>query len=484
MKKIKNLKNNFIFNTFRIIINLLFPIIIFPYVSRVLDPEGIGKVAFTNSVSEYFIMFASLGIPLYGIREVAKVRDNKQKLEITTSEIFLLNLITTLVVIVFYFIILYLGYLGQEKSLLKIMSLNIFLTFLGVEWFYQGLEEYKYIAIRSIFFKIISLILIFILVKTKKDYISYGLITVLSTVGSNIFNFFKLKSFTNLTFKKLNIKRHLKPIAMIFSMNIAISIYTNLDNVMLGYKSTETAVGLYSSGIKLVKLVLGIVTSLGTVMLPRISNYIHNGLENELKNLLNKVFKFIMMLSLPCFLGLYLTSKEIILIFAGNGFEEAVTTMRYLTPIIVFIALSNLIGIQILYPRGEEKKVLISVVIGAIVNFSLNWILIPKYAQNGAAISTSIAEGLVLLVQIILGYKYLKFIEFNFDFFKSTIATIFMGIIIISFERYRLNNVYINLILKIIIGGSSYFLILIILKDKFIYEVFNKVLKRGKNGKI
>lgn len=475
----KSLKSNFIFNIFRIITNLLFPIITFPYISRILNPEGVGKVIFTNSISAYFLMFASLGIPLYGIREVAKVRDNKEKLEKSTSEIFVLNLITTVVVTIFYFGALYLGYLGKEKYLLEIMSLNIFLTFLGVEWFYQGMEEYKYITIRSTIFRIISLILIFTLVRTKEDYIIYGAITVLSTVGSNILNFFKLKTFTKLSFKKLNIKRHLKPILTIFSMNIAISIYTNLDNVMLGYRSTEVSVGLYSSGIKLVKLVLGIVTSLGAVMLPRISNYIHNGMENELKNLLDKAFKFIILLSLPCFLGLYLTSKEIILIFSGEGFIDAIDTMKYLTPIIIFIALSNFVGIQILYPRGEERRVLISVIIGAVVNFSLNWILIPKYAQNGAAISTSIAEGLVLLTQIILGYKYLKFIKFNFEFFKAIIATIFMGIMIIIFNKYYLNNIYLSLLFKILIGGSSYLIALIVLKDKFIYEILNKILKRG-----
>lgn len=479
-----SLKKIFLYNTFRIVINLLFPIITFPYVSRILNPEGIGKVTFTNSISTYFLMFASLGIPLYGIREVAKVRDDKEKLEKSTSEIFILNLITTVIVIFFYFEALYLGYLGKEKYLLEIMSLNIFLTFLGVEWFYQGIEKYKYITIRSVIFKILSLILIFILVKEKDDYIIYGAITILSTVGSNILNFFKLKTFIKLSFKNLNIKRHLKPILTIFSMNIAISIYTNLDSVMLGYRSTEISVGLYSSGIKLVKLVLGIVTSLGAVMLPRISNYIHNGMENELKNLLDKAFKFIMLLSLPCFLGLYLTSREIILIFSGEGFIKAVDTMKYLTPIIIFIALSNFVGIQILYPRGEEKKVLISVIIGAVVNFSLNWILIPKYAQNGAAISTTIAEGLVLLVQLILGYKYLKFIKFNFEFFKAIIATAFMGIMIFIFNKYNLNNIYMSLLLKILIGGSSYLIALIVLKEKFIYEFFNKTLKRGRNGKI
>lgn len=474
----KSLKSNFIFNIFRIITNLLFPIITFPYISRILNPVGIGKVTFTNSISAYFLMFASLGIPLYGIREVAKVRDSKEKLQKITSEILFLNFITTVVVVDLYFIFLYLGYLGKERTLLEIMSINIFLTFIGVEWFYQGMEEYRYITIRSIVFRIVALILIFTKVKTKDDYIAYAMITILSAVGANILNFFNLKKFIKLSFKNLDMKRHLKPILTIFSMNIAISVYTNLDNVMLGYRSTENAVGLYSSGIKLVKLVLGIVTSLGAVMLPRISNYIHNGLEKKLETLLDKAFKFIMLLSLPCFLGLYLTSKEIILIFSGMGFLDSINTMKYLTPIIIFIALSNFIGIQILYPRGEEKKVLISVIIGAIINFSLNWILIPKYAQNGAAISTTIAEGIVLLVQIILGYKYLKFIKFNFEFFKPIVAVIFMGLLIMVINKYNQSNIYLSLLFKMIIGASSYFIVLLFLKDKLIYEVFNKILKR------
>lgn len=480
----KNLKNNFIFNMIGVITNLLFPVIIFPYISRILNPIGIGKVTFVNSISTYFLMFASLGIPLYGVREIAKVRNNQEELQKTVSEIFLLNLITTFVVTILYFIGIYLGYLGKEKILLKIMSLNIFFTFMGVEWFYQGIEEYKYITIRGIFFRIISLILIFSLIKKEEDYIIYGLITIIPIIGSNILNFFKLKSLIKLSFKKLNLKKHLKPILTIFSMNLAISIYTNLDSVMLGYKSTETSVGLYSSGIRLVKLILGIVTSLGVVMLPRISNYIQNGMEKELKNILDKAFKFIIFLSFPCFLGLYLTSKEIILIFSGHGFIDAINTMKYLTPIVIFIALSNFVGIQILYPRGEERKVLISVIIGAIINFSLNWVLIPKYAQNGAAISTTIAEGMVLVVQIVLGYRYLRFIKFNFELFKPIIATTFMGIMIMSFNKYYLNNIYFSLLFKMIIGLSSYLIALIILKDEFIYEIFNKILKRRKNEKI
>ncbi|MGX6591146.1 flippase [Cetobacterium ceti] len=481
MKKINLIKNNIIFNVLNIISGLLFTIIIFPYISRVLNPSGVGKVTFINSISLYFLMFASLGIPLYGIREVAKVRDNLEKMQKIVSEIFIINLLMTIFISCIYYLLIFLGILGKELILLKIMGFNILFTFIGIEWFFQGIEEYEYISKRSILFKVISLILIFLFVKKKEDYIIYGLISVFAVVGSNFCNFYKLRNYIKITIKNLNLKKHIKPILLIFSMNIAISIYTNLDNVMLGYKSTEASVGLYSSGIKLVKLVIGIVTSLGAVLLPRISNYIENNLEKELKDILNKTFKILLLLAFPCIIGLYLSAKEIILIFSGKEFIEAIVTMKILTPIIIFIGLSNFIGIQVLYPRGEEKKVLISVVVGAITNFGLNWIFIPKYAQNGAALSTTIAEGLVLLVQIILGYKYLNFIKLNFELFKGIIASVLMGFVIMLCD---IDNIYYNLILKIILGGIIYTGTLLILKEELIYEALSKVIKRGKNEKI
>lgn len=471
----KSIKENFIINSIKIFFNLIFPIVTFPYISRILGPIGIGKITFATSVINYFLLFTNLGIPLYGIREIARTRENKVNLSKSFSEILFLNLVTTLIGIISFIIVLKLNLLGNDIRLFQIMSLNIIFTFIGVEWYFQGIEDYGYITKRSVLFKIISIILMLIFIKKENDIVIYVGILVLALVGSNILNFFKARKEVTISFKNLNLKKHLKPIFTIFSMNIAISIYTNLDSVMLGYRSSEYSLGIYSAASKMVHLVLGLLTSLGAVLLPRISNYIVNNHEKELKEILESTLTFLLALSIPCMIGIVLTAEEIIKIFSGNEFMEAVKTMKILSPIIFFIAFSNFLGIQILYPRGEEKKVLYSVIVGAIINFSLNWLLIPKYAQNGAAVATVIAEGFVLLIQIFLGYRYFKFKIFTFENLKVILVSIFMGIGLIVMKNYYIEkNIIVSLLLKIIVGILIYILSLVLLKEKFIMGYMNK----------
>ena len=475
-----SIKKNFIINGTKIFFNLLFPIITFPYISRILGPIGIGKITFVTSIINYFLLFTNLGIPLYGIREIARTRENKVNLSKSFSEILFLNIITTIFGIIIFFIFLKLNLLGNEINLFKIMSLNIFFTFIGVEWYFQGIENYTYITKRSILFKIISIILIFIFIKRKEDIIIYAEILVFALVGSNILNFFKAKKEVIISFKNLNVKKHLRPILTIFSMNIAISIYTNLDSVMLGYRSNEYTLGIYSSANKIILLILSIITSLGSVILPRISNYIINKREKELKEILENVFSFLIAISISCVIGIYFTATEIIKIFSGNEFIAAVKTMKILSLIILFVAFSNFIGIQILYPQGKEKKVLYSVIGGAVVNFSLNWLLIPKYAENGAAIATVIAEGIVLLIQLFLGYKYLNFRIITLENCKFILANIFMSIGLVLITNYFVNdNIIFSLLIKIITGILVYIFSLIILKENFTIKYLKKIFYKN-----
>ena len=350
-----SIKKNFIINGIKIFFNLLFPIITFPYISRILGPVGIGKIAFAASIINYFLLFTNLGIPLYGIREVARTRENRLNLSKSFSEILFLNLITTIFGIVIFTTFLKLNLFGNDIRVFQIMSLNIIFTFIGVEWYFQGTENYGYITKRSILFKIISIIFMFIFVKRKEDIVIYAGILVLALVGSNILNFFKARKEILVSFKNLNIKKHLKPILTIFSMNIATSIYTNLDSVMLGYRSSDYALGIYSASSKIIHLVLGIVTSLGAVILPRISNYIANKKEDELKEVLENTLTFLLAISIPCIIGINFTAVEIIKIFSGNEFITAVKTMRILSSIIFFIAFSNFLGIT-LSKRGRKES--------------------------------------------------------------------------------------------------------------------------------
>jgi len=243
---------------------MFFPIIVLPYASRILMPEGIGRVDFASSVISYFIMLASLGIPLYGIRECAKVRDDREKLTKVAQELFILNMLWTLVAyVILAACIAFVPKLYQEKELIMLTSLSILFTTLGVEWLYQAKEEYLYITVRSVIFKLISLGTLFLLVRTENDYMFYALILIISSVGSNILNAINARKIVSLRpVGNYDFKRHMKPILTLFAMNLAISIYANLDTVMLGFLTDDREVGLYSTSIKVSRAVITLVTSL------------------------------------------------------------------------------------------------------------------------------------------------------------------------------------------------------------------------------
>lgn len=477
-----SLKKNFSLNLIKILINLIFPLITFPYISRVLLPEGIGRVTYVQSINNYFLLFINLGIPLYGIREIAKVRNNKLEKSKVFSEIFFLNIISTILGVIFYLCFYNLNIIKNDKEIFLIFSLVLLFNFLSVDWFFQGIEDYKYITIRTVIIKILSTLFLFVFVKKSSDIYIYSIIVVFSLVGSNFFNIVRALKLVQLKLKGLNIKRHLKGIFIIFSMNLAISIYTNLDSVMLGSYGSKYSLGIYSAATKIIVLVMGIVTSLGAVLLPRISNYIEEKKEEEIKQILEKTFSFLLFLIIPSIVGIYFTANEIILLFAGKEYLEAITTLKILSLIILFIGFSNFIGIQILYPRGEEKKVFYSVLAGAITNFSLNLYLIPKYYQNGAAFATCVAEFMVVVIQIFLGYKYLKFQKFNYNNFKFLIASFIMGVILYFTQNLNL-NLLLKLIVKVSIGSSIYILLLIVLRENNIHEFLEKILIKFRRKK-
>lgn len=457
----KSIKVNFIFNIFRILSTMTFPLITYPYISRILQPEGIGKVAFANSVIAFFIMLASFGIPLYGVRECAKARDDKKKLSLLVQELMSINLFFTILAYIILFILIFsIPSFEKEMKLFFIVSTGILFNTLGVEWLYQGLEEYVYITIRSFIFQVISMILLFVFVKTQEDYLVYAGLTVFSSFGSNILNLFYARNF--ISWKKegpINIMRHLKPILTLFVMALSVSIYVNLDTVMLGLLTGEKSVGLYTTAIKISKIVLTLVTSLGTVLIPRFSYYIEKGNQQELSALLTKSVNILMLMAIPMTLGLILLSKEAILIVSGIEYLDAVVTMKIVSPIILIIGLSNLIGIQVLMPLGKEKLTLYSILIGASVNFILNLILIPKFKQNGAAIATLIAESCVTIAQLFFAWGIVSRIIFTKEKLKILYAGLIMIFVVLAIKML-ISTIILRSITSVVIGSITYIIYL------------------------
>ena len=479
-QKLHSVKYNFIMNFILTASNFIFPLITFPYVSRILLASGNGKVNFAASVANYFMMVASLGIPTYGIRACAKVRDDKEALSKTVQEILIINFVTTALVTLTYLVCIFtVPKFAQDKILYLIEGINIVLNMLGVNWLYQALEQYDYITARSVVFKFISMILMFIFVQHQKDYRIYAAITVLAAVGSNVLNFVRLRRF--IAFKKFQnyeFKKHLKSIFILFAQNVTVSIYTNLDTVMLGFMKSDEAVGLYTAAVKVKGVLLSIVASLGNVLLPRMSYYVNKNAKEKFYHLLRLALNAELFMAFPLAIYFSIESSNCILLLAGKGYLGAIPAMEIITVAIIPNGLTGVIGIQILTPLNREKQVLYSVVVGAVSDFVLNLILIPEWGAAGAALATTIAEYLVLLVQIILARDILKNVAHDIHLIKYgliTAASTFPTIIITQRLRY---NVFINLVITAFVFYGIYALILFIVKDELLYRVLDNKMTR------
>lgn len=404
----KSIVKNYIYNLLLTILNIIFPLITFPYISRILGATGVGKINFANSLVNYFVLFAALGIPVYAVREISKVRESRKEASKVFSEIFIINFVsTTIFSIVYYTTIFFLPYFEEDLLLYSIMGLLIIFNYIGIDWLYQGFEDYKYITIRSLIMKSLSIVAIFFLVSNKSDYVMYGLISVIAISGSNVLNIFRVKKYVEFTIKDLRFKRHFKQVLFIFFMGVSINIYNNLDSTMLGFMSGDVYVGYYSVAIKINRIALTIVTSLGVVLLPRLSYYIEKKNYEAYNEIIKKSIDFIFVIALPMCTGLILLAPSIINVFSGSEFANAIPTMIINVPLILFGAITNLTSLQILLPLKKEKENAISVTVAALSNFSLNLILIPSMQANGAALASTLAYLVDLCVQLYFCKKYM-----------------------------------------------------------------------------
>lgn len=468
---------------------IVFPLITFPYISRVLLVEGNGKIAFASSVINYFSMLASLGIPTYGIRACAKVRGDKEKLSKTVQELLIINLITTgISFLALLVLIAVIPEFQAEKELLLINGIGMILATCGVTWLYNALEQYAYITICSVAFKVLSIVMMFLFVKKPEDYVVYGAVSVIAGSGSYVLNLINLRKY--ITIKKsgkYHFKQHIKPILIFFAMSAAINVYTNLDVVMLKFMQGDTAVGYYNAAIKIKTILVMLITSLGTVLLPRLSFYTQEGDETAFRRMIGKAADFVVIVGLPLTIYFSMYAKESILFLAGKEFAGAIIPMILLMPTVLLIGLSNITGIQVLTPRNEEKKVLYSILCGAAVDFLLNWFLIPRYSASGAAFATLIAEFVVLMVQCV----YLK--QFVLDIVrKISIGKILLasagGSLAGCAVKYLMENagilgkygmemeMFMILLLSAVVFFGVYGGILLLTKEKFMWEIWESVL--------
>jgi hypothetical protein len=461
--KIHSVKYNFIMNAILTVAGIIFPLITFPYISRVLLVEGSGKVAFATSVVTYFTMFASLGIPTYGVRACAIVRDNKEKLSKTVQELLIISGGTTLLTYIVFGISLFvIPEFAQERTLLLIVGLGIGLNTIGVQWLYNALEQYSYITTCSILFKVIGMILMFLLVKESSDYQIYGGVYVIASFGSYVLNFICLRKFV--TFQKTGtyqFKQHLKHIMVFFAMSAGASIYLNLDVVMLRFLQSNEAVGYYNAGIKVKTVLVTCVTSLGTVLLPRLSYYIETADKKAFQLMVGKAFRFVFVAASAVTVYFSIFARESILLLSGEAFLPAVGPMMILMPTVLLIGLSNVTGIQILTPNGREREVMYSIWGGAILDFVLNLIVIPKFSANGAALSTLLAEGMVLLLQCWFLRDVLWSYIRQVQCWKIVIALAVASVMTIPVKIWIDSGVFVTLLVSAIVFFGGYAVVLL-----------------------
>lgn len=476
-----SLKKNFIFNLLNTVTSIIFPIITFPYAARILFPSGIGVVNFQISIINYIVLFTSLGIPLYAVREVAKYRDNAAERNRITFELLILSLsLCVLGYIAVGIIATYVETIHAQSSLFYLLSLIILFTAIGVQWFYQAVEDFKFITVRALVIRTLAAASLFLFVKTPQDLLIYGGITVASTVGNNIINFVHLRKFftkEDIVWHGLRIKRHIKPALRIFLLNLIISLYVYLNSVMLGFMDGNEAVGLYTAGTKMSMVALSLVTSLGTVMLPRCSNLIKTGQKEEFVSLTHKSLRFVIGFSMPVTVGLMILAKPVILLFCGAHFMGAIPVLIWTAPIIVFVGLTNLTGIQILYPQNKENIVIWSTAGAAVSNIILNIFLIPALGVVGSAIATFVSEFVVLVVQCVAGRKYLPFKIRDVRFLNYIFATLLMVVVIYLLNVLIANNV-LKLILGVLVGMLVYGASLYVLKDELFLEMLSFLMKK------
>lgn len=473
----KSVTKNYIYNVAYQILGMIIPFITTPYLSRVLGAENIGIYSYTLSITTYFILFGSLGIVLYGQREIAYVQDDLIKRNKTFYEILFLRFITLIIsMILFYFS--FCRY-GEYIAYYKILLIELFASCIDISWFFQGMEEFKKTVTRNIIVKIVSVIFIFLLVKSPNDLNIYIYIYALSNLLGNATMWFYMPKFIKkVKLKDLQIFRHVKPTLYLFIPQIAIQIYTVLDKTMIGaIVIDKSEVGYYEQAQKIIKFLMTIATSLGTVMMPRIAYTFAKGDKNKLKEYMNKSFSFIMMLAFPLMFGIISVASKFVPLFYGEGYSKVTMLMCIMSPIIVIIGLSNVIGTQYLLPTKQQKKYTISVTVGAVVNIILNTFLIKMYASVGASIATVVAESAVTIIQFYAIRKEISIVSIIKNSYKYFFASIIMLIVSLLIRNMIYNNI-ICIIVQIIISIIVYFSSLIICKDDFLQYLINKAKKR------
>lgn len=462
---------NYFYNLLLTIANLLFPLISFPYVSRVLGPDGIGKVQFAFSFAQYFAMIAGFGIPIYGMREIARHRNDVEGRSRVFLELVTIYIITSVSMSLLYLAAIYIfPYFSTDRD---IYLAALFMVLLGcsyIEWLYTGMEDFKSVALRSIAFKIMGLILMFLFVKSRADYKLYLYIMMFSFLGNNIVSFFLLKGRIIFSFAGLSLRKHLKPLLLIFGTT-TVAVMADIDTVLLGFLSNDTSVGLYTAAVKISKISVPVITSMSIILIPRITKEFAGNEMDKVQDTLRQAFSFLVFLGIPVTFGLALLAPEFIALFSGNEFLDATNAMRVLSAMPVILGGAHFFLFLILVPAGKNREMFAAEIGGLIVSLLLNFILIPFLQHLGSAIANVCAEAVVTLM-------YLYFVRKHFSFtypwalaINATVSALVFIPVILLVKEIPLLLVY-RLVISVAGCAATYFAMqLFVFKSDFVFAI-------------
>lgn len=481
MTKKKSITKNYIYNVSYQVLALITPLITTPYLSRVLEADGIGIYSFTAAVVSYFNMFAALGTLTYGNREISYLQDDRKARSRMFWEIELLSLLTTGICAIVYILFVLFG-AGDNQLFFAIQIFTLLTVGVDVVWFFQGMEEFGKVVVRNIIFKIINIVYIFVVVQTKDDLIFHIGGNAVLTFLSHLSLWVYLPKYVDAPeWKELRPLRHLKGTLVLFLPTVAMSIYTILDKTMIGIFSTAHENGYYEQALNLSKTVLTLVTSLGAVMIPRMGYHYNRGEQEEVKNLAYQSYRFVWFLGIPISFGLMGVAANIVPWFYGEGYDKLVTLLPILSLLIPIIGLSNVTGIQYLVTTKREKLLTRSVCIGAVTNFICNLILIPRMGSMGAALASVFAEAVITGVQFVMIREELSFAKVLASSWKYLLSGGMMLVVLVCIGRVLTPSILHTLIL-VAAGVVIYFLMLTILRDEFymgyVQRILGKVLRK------
>lgn len=476
----RSIGKNAILNVINNVVNILFLLITFPYVSRILSVKSIGAYNFSNSIATYFILIGALGINTYAIREGVKYRSNKSQFNQFVSEIFTINICSTvfayalLLLCCLFFTQLYL-----YRICIFVISLQIVFATISVQWVFQIYEDYLYITVRNIISSLISLILLFLLVRKPYDYLNYAIVSVSAYIFSGILDFWGSKKYCRLNITiHFNLKKHIVPILIIFGINMAQMIYVNSDITILGLLKNNYIVGIYGISTKIYQFIKTIIAAVLIVTVPRMVILLEKKDFIKFKSTLSRLTKVLILLVLPASVGLFMLAKEVILIISGSKYLNAIASLRILCFAYVFSILTWVLTDCVLIPAKKEKDVFISTIISTILNIILNLIMIPFGNEKAAAVTTVLAEICVFGINYYYSRKMIKKVFISRSFFLTFMSSIIgcIGIVgVCLFCDYIFQSVILKTTFSVLISIIVYSIILLILKNEIAILIFKRI---------